>query len=75
MKIEYQELYKELLGPEDNEANLEKVTDRLVDLVILVSDAIAEQVNMYDDNEKIRWLLDQGFTVDKIKEFVGRTGS
>jgi hypothetical protein len=67
------ELYEELLGSkeDDNEHHL-RVSDRLIDLVIHACDLISEQVNMYDDSEKIRWLLDHGFTVEEIKEFVGR---
>ena len=68
------ELYEQLLGPEeDHDENFERVGDRLIDLVIHASDIIAEQVNSQSADEQIRWLLDQGFTVDEIEEFVGRT--
>lgn len=73
MQVDPKELYEELIGPEeDNEDRYLKVADRLIDLVIHASDIIAEQVNMYDDDLKIEWLLKQGFTVEEIKEFVGR---
>ncbi|MHA2280193.1 MAG: hypothetical protein ACXAC5_04895 [Promethearchaeota archaeon] len=74
MDINPEKLYEELLGPEeDNENHNFKVSDRLIDLVIHACDIISEQVNMYDNNLKIEWLLDQGFTPEEIKEFVGRT--
>ncbi len=71
-----EQLYEELLGPteEDHDKNYERVSDRLIDLVIHATDIIAEQVNSQDANEQIRWLLDHKFTAEEIKEFVGRVG-
>jgi len=71
--MNHRELYEELLGPEENwDDNSMRVADKLIDLVIHACDLISEQVNMYDDSEKVRWLLDHGFTAEEIKEFGGR---
>ncbi len=68
-----QELYEELLGhEEDNDKNFERVNGRLIDLVIHASNIIAEQINSQEANEQIGWLFSEGFTVEEIKEFVGK---
>jgi len=69
-----QELYEELVGSteDEQEKNFERVSDCLIDMVILACDFIAEQVNCQCADEQINWLLDQGFSPEEIKEFVGR---
>ena len=67
------ELYEKLLGPEeDQDEHFTRVSDRLIDMVIHSCDIIAEQVNSQAAPEQIQWLLDNGFTVEEITEFVGR---
>ena len=73
MEINPKELYEELLGPEkDSNENHYRVSDRLIGLVIDACDIIAERVNSQCGDEQIRWLLENGFTVEEIKEYVGR---
>jgi len=68
-----QRLYEELLGPEEDwDKNQERVSDRLIDLVIAACDIVSEQVNSQAADEQIRWLFEQGFSEEEIKEFVGR---
>lgn len=75
MKIDTGKLYDELLGPteEDWDQNQERVSDRLIDMVIQQCDVIAEMVNSCDSDEQLKWLMENGCTPDSIREFVGRT--
>jgi len=67
------ELYEELLGPEEDwDANQDRVSEALVELVIEAAESLAESINSCSANEQIRWLLNQGVSVEGIKEYVGR---
>ena len=70
-----EKLYDELMGPteDDYDKNFERVSDKLIELVIQQANYIAEMVNSQDADEQIQWLLDNGLDASEIKEFVGRT--
>lgn len=63
-------LYDELLG-EDADKNFDRVDRILTKLVIGQCDMIAEQINSYDDDMRIEWLL-RYITESEIKEFAGK---
>jgi len=65
-------IYEKLLGDSEESENFEKISDRLIDLVIEIHDTLAEQINAFDDDEKILWILRQGYTEDEIEEYVKR---
>jgi len=69
------DLYEELLGPEpeDNDKNFERVSNHLIEMVILAANNLAEFVNGQEAPEQIRFLLESGYSAEEIKEYVGKT--
>lgn len=68
-----QKLYDQLMGDESiSDERFDLISNKLINLVIEETYNIAEQVNSLADDDRIAWLLDQGWTVQDIKDELGK---